>query len=365
MLCRHYYGYKQHINHEKLTKRVSCGLDKERGNGRFLGTFDECSQIGRLPWNIIRQSLGDNMKKYAIKKEFESLGYIKFPNNPALLPAANVCLRKIRGKSDAKVEVKECYIPGYQGKLIKVYMIEPKEGTKTNGCILDFHGGGFMLAASPGHFKRAKEYAYKLKCKVIFPDYRLSEEAKCPTALEDCYSVYGWILEHADKLGIDTKRIVVLGDSAGGNLAIGVSLLARDRNVQKPCFQLLIYPATDRRLHTESMKKYLDTPVWDARLSKLMWELYLKEKTTEYIEYVSPMEAASLAELPPAYVEVAEFDAIRDEGILYAKRLEKEGVPVELHEVKGAPHGYDNLQKSVTVRTLMKRRIALLREKLG
>lgn len=304
------------------------------------------------------------MKKYAIKKEFESLRYIKFPNNPALLPAANACLRKMRGRSDSKVEVKETHIPGYQGKLIKVYMIEPKEGTKTNGCILDFHGGGFMLAASPGHFKRAKEYAYKLRCRVILPDYRLSTEAKCPAALEDCFSVYRWTLDNADKLGIDVRRIVVLGDSAGGNLAIGVSLLARDRNVQQPCFQLLIYPAADRRLQTDSMKKYSDTPVWDARLSKLMWELYLNGEAAEYIEYVSPMEAFSLAKLPPAYVEVAEFDAIRDEGILYAGRLEKEGVPVELCEVKGAPHGYDNLQKSTAVRSLMKRRITLLREKL-
>lgn len=305
------------------------------------------------------------MKKYQIKKEFEPLGYIRFPNNPALLPAANACLRAIRGRSDAKVKVKEIQIPGYRSEPVTVYVIEPKEGTKTKGCILDFHGGGFMLAASPVHFKRAKEYAYKLKCKVIFPDYRLSSEAKCPTAIEDCFSVYQWILEHGNKLGVDTERIAVLGDSAGGNLAIGVSLLARDRNVQMPCYQLLIYPATDRRLQTESMKKYVDTPVWDARLSKLMWELYLKENEAEYIKYVSPMEADSLAGLPPAYVEVAEFDAIRDEGILYAKRLQKEGIPVELHEVKGAPHGYDNMQKSVIVRARMKRRWKLLRDMIG
>lgn len=302
------------------------------------------------------------MKKYPIHKELRLLGKIKFPHNPFALSIANVLLRLTYRKKDSELSIKKIKLPGYQGELINVYVIEPKNIEKTMPCILDLHGGGFMLAASPMHFQRAKEYAKMLSCKVIFPDYRLAPKYKCPTALEDCFSVYQWLLENAETLKIDTERVAVLGDSAGGNLAIGIALLAREREIKMPCYQMLIYPATDRRLNTESMKKYVDTPVWDARLSKLMWEFYFDGKETEYLNFVSPMEEASFEKLPPAYVEAAEFDAIRDEGLLYAKRLKSEGIPVEVHEVKGAPHGYDSAHQSNLVKALMARRIKILKE---
>ena len=304
------------------------------------------------------------MTKYPIHKELKLIGKVKFPHKPSILSVANALLRLTYRKKDSKVDVKKVKLPGYQGELINVYIIEPKDVEKTMPCIFDLHGGGFMLAASPMHFNRAKEYAAKLSCKVIFPDYRLAPKYKCPTALEDCFSIYQWLLENAEELKIDTDHIAVLGDSAGGNLAIGVSLLARDQSVKMPCYQMLIYPATDRRLNTESMKKYVDTPVWDARLSKQMWEFYLEGNETEYIKYISPMEEVSFQGMPPAYVEVAEFDAIRDEGLLYAERLKKEGIIVEVHEVKGAPHGYDSIHTSNMVKAHMARRIELLKDVL-
>lgn len=304
------------------------------------------------------------MKKYPIHKELRLLGKIKFPHNPSALSIANVLLRLTYRKKDSELNIQKIKLPGYQGELINVYVIEPKNTKETMPCIFDFHGGGFMLAASPMHFNRAKEYAKKLSCKVIFPDYRLAPKYKCPTALEDCFAVYKWALENAKELHIDTDHLAVLGDSAGGNLAVGVTLLARDSELKMPCYQMLIYPATDRRLTTESMEKYVDTPVWDARLSHLMWELYLEGNETEYLKYVSPMEEASFEKMPEAYVEVAEFDAIRDEGLLYAERLKSEEIPVEVHEVKAAPHGYDSASTSELVKTHMARRIEILQERL-
>lgn len=164
-------------------------------------------------------------------------------------------------------------------------------------------------------------------------------------------------------LGIDKGNIIIGGDSAGGNLATAVTLMARDRNLPLPTALLLIYPATDRRMLTESMKKYTDTPVWDARLSKMMWKAYLGEQTLEHIEYASPIEAASLTKFPPTYIEAAEYDCLRDEGILLYKRLVEENIHAELHEIKNACHGFETAIDSCIMKECMECRINWLRQR--
>ena len=311
------------------------------------------------------------MNKYAISKEFKILKGMKLPREPRLLPLANVFLELMRGRTDAKVKVQKVKIPGYQGESIPVYIIEPKDLQGVRPCLMDFHGGGFMMKGSPAHFARAKEYAYKLKCTVVFPDYRLIPKHPYPAPLEDCFESYKWVIEHAEELKVDQKKITVLGDSAGGNLAAAVTMLARDRGLPMPCYQMLIYPVLDRRMQTESMRLYTDTPVWDARLTKLMWELYLKEMSgkesgispwEKVLSYISPAEAEDLSCIPDTYIEVAEFDCLRDEGLAFAKKLKEAGVLVELHRVPGSVHGYDVIMSSRTVKKLMKHRLKLLQK---
>lgn len=108
---------------------------------------------------------------------------------------------------------------------------------------------------------------------------------------------------------------------------------------------------------TESMKKYTDTPVWDSNLSKMMWNVYLGEKMPVPIQYASPMEAETLADFPKTYIEVAEFDSLKDEGVAFSQRLQAEGVSVELHEVKGACHGFEMALDSSIVQEAMQRRL--------
>ena len=163
--------------------------------------------------------------------------------------------------------------------------------------------------------------------------------------------------------------------------------MARDRKLPVPCFQILLYPVLDRRMETESMKKYTDTPVWDARLTKLMWELYLQkspdaftgkgnnetpqavsanaEWNLELIRYISPAEVQELSGIPHTYIEIAEFDCLCDEGLVFGGRLMAAGIPVEVHRIEGAVHGYDVLLKSDTVKKLMRRRVTLLKEAFG
>ena len=152
------------------------------------------------------------------------------------------------------------------------------------------------------------------------------------------------------------------GDSAGGNLATAVTLMARDRFLSIPTALLLIYPAADRRMVTESMKKYTDTPVWNANLSKMMWNAYLGEQIPEHIEYASPIESSSFKGFPPTYIEVAEYDCLRDEGILLYERLKDENIEVEFCEIKNACHGFETAVGSSITRECINRRINWLQK---
>ena len=303
--------------------------------------------------------------KYNIDPELYGIAKIKMPGNPKLLPLMNLAVRSFKCKSDDKVAVKRARFCGYQGEVLSACVIEPKgkENSKEHmPCIVFFHGGGFMLKASGGHYKIAKEYATKVSCKVVYVDYRLAPEWTFPTPVEDCFATYQWVLRHAGKLGIDKNNIFLGGDSAGGNLAATVTLMARDRKLPMPKGVLLIYPVTDRRMNTTSMRNFTDTPVWDSKLSKMMWQCYLGDKEPLPVEYASPVEAKSLKEFPPTYMEVAEFDCLHDEGVNLYEKIKATGVSVELHEVKGGCHGYETATNSLIMRACMDCRVAWLKK---
>ena len=295
--------------------------------------------------------------KYKLDEELRLLEKLKMPANEKLLPAMNMLIRNFKCKSDDNVNVTEYNISGYEGTELSVLAIEPKNVQDVLPCMVFFHGGGFMLKASFSHYEIAKEYSAKLSCKVICVDYRLAPENPFPIPIEDCFCAYKWVLDNINELNIDDKKIIITGDSAGGNLAIGVTLMARDRGLKIPDGAILIYPVTDRRMMTESMKKYTDTPIWDSKLSKMMWKCYLGNEQYQQMEYASPLEAETLKGFPTTYIEVAEFDCLRDEGILFHNRLKEDGVSSELYEIKGVCHGFEILVESNIMRQCMERRI--------
>jgi acetyl esterase/lipase len=152
----------------------------------------------------------------------------------------------------------------------------------------------------------------------------------------------------------------VAGDSAGGNLATAVTLLARDYDGPKIKRQMLLYPVIDVLQNTPSMKEYFDTPMWNSILNKSMWELYLKNGDLGMIEYASP-SLAKLHNLPRAYIETAQFDCLRDEAIDYARRLSEAGVPVKEYHTLKTVHGYDAVFYSKLVKSMIQKRIQFLR----
>jgi acetyl esterase len=171
-------------------------------------------------------------------------------------------------------------------------------------------------------------------------DYRLAPEHRYPVAAEDSYAAFRWMLGHAASLGVDPRRIAVGGDSAGGNLATVVSLMARDRGTPLPIFQALVYPVTDSDLDTPSYRENATGYVLTREGMRWFFRHYLARGEQGREPYVAPLRAPSLTGLPPALVQTAECDPLRDEGEAYAARLRDAGVPVTLTRYAGMFHGF-------------------------
>lgn len=303
------------------------------------------------------------MGKYLIHKDFKKYNNMKPPIYKSLLPLINKSMGILFSmeKSDKYVSVSHKKITTDKKETISILLYEPKKLTKKAPCLLYIHGGAFMLKGAPYHYSLARKYAKEAECKVVFVDYRLAPKYSYPTPLNDCLDTLKWIVNNADDLVIDKDKIAVGGDSAGGNLAAAISLVARDELKINLCFQLLIYPVIDRRMQTDSMKKYIDTPMWNAKLSKKMWEYYLKDIKSEDLKYTSLLEGNSLHNLPKTYIEAAEFDCLHDEAICYAEALKKAGNDVELTETYGTIHGYDIVLDSEIVTSSIKKRVNFIR----
>jgi len=264
------------------------------------------------------------------------------------------------------VEVRSHRLMSAGGEPFEVLEIAPRDLTHRAPALLDYHGGGFFLGHAPLHLRYAERYALDGRCRVFFPDYRLSVDHPFPAGFDDCYTTLGWVHREADALGIDASRVVLIGDSAGGALAAGVAQKALDRGEHPVCAQILIYPVTDHETKTASALEFSDTPLWKTASNRNMWNVYLHGHTGGAPPpYAAPLHRASFAGLPPAWVEVAEFDPLRDEGRLYADALRAAGVPVELREVKGGIHGYDLVEGSATAESILAERMAALRGFLG
>ena len=279
-----------------------------------------------------------------------------------LLPIINAILRILPHSIGREIRMKRHIIPVRQGVTISATVIEPLAPERPSPCLIFYHGGAFMLETAPHHVRLAEQFVIRTPCAVIMPKYRLAPRHPFPEPAEDCYAAYEWAVTNATMLNIDPSRIAVGGDSAGGNLAASVCQMARDRHAPLPCFQMLLYPVTDRRMESESMRAYSHTPMWPSRLNRIMWKTYLPEHAARPIRYASPIEAPSLWELPAAYVETAQLDPLHDEGQAYAQALRDSGVSAQSVEVNGAFHGFDLMHHSSVAKQCMVKRIAALRQ---
>jgi acetyl esterase len=202
------------------------------------------------------------------------------------------------------------------------------------------HGGGWVLGDLDAYDGLCRTLAAKLRCVVVSVDYRLAPEHRFPNAPEDCYAAARWVAENAASLGIDPGSIAVGGDSAGGNLAAVVALMARDRGGPRIAYQILVYPVTERSFDTGSYRDNGADYFLTTDMMIHFWKEYLSGEDDAASPYASPLRAKDLKGLPPALVITAEFDPLRDEGETYAKRLEQAGVPVRVSRYDGMIHGF-------------------------
>lgn len=216
-----------------------------------------------------------------------------------------------------------------------------KAATGPLPCIFSMHGGGFIIGSYDMDDHRFESWCTQSEVMGVSVDYRLAPEVPYPGPLDDCHRALRWTIDHADELGIDRARIGVYGPSAGGGLAAGLALMVRDRGETPLAFQLLESPMLDDRQQSPS-SRIEGLPVWSRDANQFGWRSYLGDRygKDDVPHYAAPARATDLAGLPPSYVSVGAVDGFRDEDVDYALRLNRAGVPTELHVYPGAPHGY-------------------------
>jgi acetyl esterase/lipase len=234
-------------------------------------------------------------------------------------------------------------IPGPAGAPdVPVRIYQPSGRRALLPALLWIHGGGYVIGDVDGEDASARQLAKAVDCVVVSVEYRLAPEYPFPAPIEDCHAALVWLAGNAASLGVDAARIAVGGGSAGGGLAAGLALLARDRGKVKLCFQLLIYPMIDDRNVTPSSFAITDPRVWNRQSNLLGWKAYLDREPggAGVSPYAAASRAIDLAGLPPAYIPTGTLDLFLDENINYAQSLIQAGNSVELHVYEGAYHGF-------------------------
>jgi acetyl esterase len=228
----------------------------------------------------------------------------------------------------------------------KVRVVRPKGSTGPLPVVVYMHGGGWIIGSWITHDLLTRRLAVGANAAVVFVEYTLAPEAKYPVQLEQCYATAQWIKEQGAAGGFDAARIAVAGDSAGGNMATVLPLLAKQRGDVEFLHQSLYYPMTDALAEeTESMRMFKDGPYGSAAGAAWFWNSYLPEKASRNDILVSPLQAtvADLEGLPPALVIVDENDVLRDQGEAYAGKLREAGVPTTSVRFNGTIHDFMRL----------------------
>ncbi len=298
-------------------------------------------------------------RTYPIDPELKALNVLGFKQfSHARIRRMNVFLRIALFFSELSFRFKTRTFRIGNKRHVKVRHFQKRGMKQASPCVIFIHGGAFKFEGTPMHVSQVKTIVEETGYSALNVRYRLSLKHPFPAGLEDCYEALLWLDRNKEKLNV--TEIYVYGDSAGGNLATALTLLARDRKGPKIDKQVLIYPVIDHEQKTDSIKAYVDTPVWNSVHNKVMWEDYLREGTKDMLPYASP-NLADLSGLPPAYVETAEFDCLKDEAMDYAKALKAAGVDVTENHTKATVHGFDTIRRARVTQDAIEQRIRFLK----
>jgi triacylglycerol lipase len=267
------------------------------------------------------------------------------------------------------VTVESITVPGpHAAPPVRILVHRPTEITQPVPAILHIHGGGYVIGSPDTATAAHPDMVKDLGCAIFSVDYRLAPETVFPGAVEDCYAALRWITEHAAELRIDPRRIGVMGESAGGGLAAGLALLARDRNEFPLAFQHLIYPMLDDRTCVADPNPFTGEFIWTPAQNMFGWTSLLGAApgSPGISPYAAAARASDLAGLPPTFIAVGALDLFLAEDVEYARRLACAGVPVELHVYPGAFHAFQMMPTArVTIDAERDSRAALRRALYG
>jgi len=255
------------------------------------------------------------------------------------------------------------------GYNVKIHIVKPI-GTKTNARVFIFiHGGGWVLGDYPTHRRLVRDLVVNSGAVAVFPDYTPSPEARYPTAINEIYAVTEWVSKNGNDIGVDGKNLAIAGNSVGGNMATAVALMAKDNNGPKIKLQVLLWPVTDANFETGSYHSYATGRFLTKNMMIWFWDNYLPDVKKRKEIYASPLRASlmDLKGLPPALVQTAENDVLRDEGEAYARKLDEAGVSVTLTRYSGLIHDYGLLNpiaKLPAIQTAVLQAAAVLKKSL-
>lgn len=223
--------------------------------------------------------------------------------------------------------------------------------------VLYCHGGGFFLPLQCSSLRIAAALAEALPARVFLPDYRLLPEHPAPAAFQDCLAAWRFLCENAGSLHLD-GRVLLYGESAGGALAAGLALYARDHRLPPAAGQVLIYPALDDRAQPYPSRAGIADAAWNPSSNAAMWRDYLRASGP--LPHLVPLRTETFSHLPPAYIEPQEVDILRDEAAAFADALRGAGVPVQCSEIAGSYHGFDADTDNPFVRSVLAQRTAAM-----
>jgi len=254
------------------------------------------------------------------------------------------------------VERREVTIPTPDGAEIPLAILRPS-GATAAPCVYWIHGGGMVMGDRYSQIDIPLEWLDLFGAVVVSVDYRLAPEAGGTTLVDDCYQGLSWVAEHAAELGIDPARVVVAGASAGGGLAAGVTLMARDRGTPAIAAQVLIGPMLDHRNASTSSRQFSGEPgVWTREMNAFGWRSVLGHLAGDDVPaYVSPALAGDLSGLSTTYIDAGSAEVFRDEDVEYASRIWAAGGQAELHVWAGGFHGFDALYPRVPISAAARR----------
>ncbi len=253
---------------------------------------------------------------------------------------------------------------------IGLRIVRPENGQPSLPVIMYFHGGGWVLGSFDSYDRFVRELANATQAALVFVEYSLSPEARYPVALNECYAATKWVSENGPGLGLDVSRVAVAGDSAGGNLAAAVCLLAKERGGPKIAAQTLIYPATAAGFDTPSFHAFGEGYYLTAEASRWFWHQYAPDRSADQDPHACPLQASieQLTGLPPALIITGECDILRDEGEAYARKLMQAGVSVACTRYLGVIHGFigiNALAETEPTRAAIAQINHWMRERLG